>query len=59
MLKHFGVLLLMMREACGCKWDDEGSPIDMCELHCPPYEQWVPTDEYLAVIMTEKGQTNV
>ena len=49
----------MIREACGCKWDDEGSPIDMCELHCPPYEQWVPTEEYLAVITTEKGHTNV
>jgi len=25
-------------EACGCKWDDTGSPIWMCLQHCPPFD---------------------
>jgi len=48
-------MMLCVTEPCGCKWDDCGSPINMCELHCPPSTSGIPTDEYLAVVKAEKG----
>jgi hypothetical protein len=45
-----------MVESCGCKWDDRGNPVDLCDKHCPPFSEGLPTDEYLAVVAAGKGQ---
>lgn len=41
----------MRREDCGCRWDDDESPVDMCELHCPPQEPSVSFDEHMTLVM--------
>jgi len=46
---------MTLAETCGCRWDDTGSPVTMCEQHCPPHDDGIPTDEYLAAIKAEKG----
>ena len=38
-------------EACGCKWDDSGSPIWMCLQHCPPTDPII-NDDYLHPVYT-------
>ena len=38
-------------EPCGCKWDDQAFPIDLCDLHCPPFDPGVPYDEHMADVM--------
>lgn len=45
-----------MVESCGCKWADDGAPVEMCEQHCPPHDDGIPTFEYLAAVIAGKGQ---
>lgn len=48
-------MTLAATEQCGCMWDDRGCPIDMCEQHCPPHDDGIPTDEYLEAVKAGKG----